>query len=137
MNTTPEFDPYDPDCPSRKLLDRIGDRWTVLIIGALAAGPARHGELANNVAGISPKMLSQTLKALERDGLITRHAYAETPPRVVYQLSDAGAGLQPVLLSLEQWARQHMPDVLESRERFDGASEQNHPTTPRTTGVPA
>lgn len=121
MNEDLGFDPYDPNCPSRQLVDRIGDRWTILVIGVLSAGPARYGELAEQVAGISPKMLSQTLKALERDGLITRHAYAEVPPRVVYELTPAGRSLRPVLLELERWARTHIASVLEARARHDGA----------------
>lgn len=115
------FDPYDPNCPSRQLVDRIGDRWTILVIGVLSSGPARHGDLARQVAGISPKMLSQTLKALERDGLITRTVFAEIPPRVVYELTERGASLGPLLLAVEHWARAHMADVLASRRAFDGA----------------
>lgn len=113
------FDPYDPNCPSRQVLDQIGDRWTILIIGALAEGPARYGELADRVSGISPRMLSKTLKALERDGLIVRRAYAEVPPRVTYELSASGAQLRPVLTSLDSWVRTHMPEVLQARSRFD------------------
>lgn len=119
MNDEQAFDPYNPNCPSRQLVDRIGDRWTVLIIGALASGPARYGELAESVAGISPRMLSQTLKALERDGLVAREAFAEIPPRVVYSLTPSGESLRPVLLAVETWARQHMPGVLAAREAFD------------------
>lgn len=121
MNEDLGFDPYDPNCPSRQLVDRIGDRWTILVIGVLSAGPARYNELAEQVAGISPKMLSQTLKALERDGFLTRHAYAEVPPRVVYTLTASGASLRPVLLAVELWARAHMSQVLQAREQFDGA----------------
>lgn len=114
-----EFDPYDPGCPSRQLVDRIGDRWTVLLIGALSVGPARYGELAESVAGISPRMLSQTLKALERDGLVAREAFAEIPPRVVYSLTPSGESLRPVLLAVENWAREHAQTVLDSREAHD------------------
>lgn len=116
------FDPYDPNCPSRQLVDRIGDRWTILVIGALSEGPARYTDLSTRVGGISPRMLSQTLKALERDGLIERQAFAEVPPRVVYSLTSAGSSLGPVLLSVEEWARQHMPDVLAARELFDASA---------------
>ncbi len=118
-----EWDPYDPNCPSRQLVDRIGDRWTILVIGVLADGSARYRDLADRVAGISPKMLSQTLKALERDGLVLRQAYAEVPPRVVYELTEAGQTLRPVLLELERWARKHMPGVLEARERYDASAQ--------------
>lgn len=119
MSEDLEFDPYDPGCPSRQLVDRIGDRWTVLLIGALSVGPARYGELAESVAGISPRMLSQTLKALERDGLVAREAFAEIPPRVVYSLTPSGESLRPVLLAVENWAREHAQTVLDSREAHD------------------
>ncbi len=122
MSEVQGFDPYNPDCPSRQMVDRIGDRWTILVIGALSAGPARHGEIAGQVAGISPRMLSQTLKALERDGLILRHAYPEVPPRVEYELTKQGRTLRPLLLALEDWAREHMPEVLASREHYDAAA---------------
>ena len=74
-----EWDPYRGDCPSRMLLDRIGDRWTVLVVGVLSDGPHRFSELGRRVVGISQKMLTQTLRSLERDGLITRTVYAEVP----------------------------------------------------------
>src|SRR6187551_1762525 len=88
------WDPYRLDCPSRRLLDRIGDRWTVLIMGALDAGPQRFSALAGRVGGISQKMLTQTLRSLERDGFVTRTAYAEIPPRVEYALTALGRSLQ-------------------------------------------
>lgn len=119
MNDDLGFDPYDPNCPSRQLVDRIGDRWTILVIGVLSQGPARYGELAEQVRGISPKMLSQTLKALERDGLLTRHAFPEIPPRVTYELTAAGSTLRPVLLAVEHWAREHMEAVLAARTTYD------------------
>ena len=119
MNDDLGFDPYDPGCPSRQLVDRIGDRWTVLVIGALSPGPARYSELAERVRGISPKMLSKTLRSLERDGLITRQAFAEIPPRVIYELTAAGSSLRPVLLAVEHWAREHMGTVLAARTSYD------------------
>ncbi|GAA2027622.1 winged helix-turn-helix transcriptional regulator [Pseudokineococcus marinus] len=123
----PTFDPYHPDCPSRQMVDRIGDKWTVLVVGVLSEGPARYRDLSGRVAGISPKMLSQTLKGLERDGLITRRAYAEVPPRVEYELTPAGASLRPVLLDLERWAREHMPEVLRARAAHDaGQGSPDH-----------
>ena len=78
------FDPYARDCPTRALLDRIGDRWTVLVVGSLADGPLRFSQLARRVDGVSQKMLTQTLRALEADGLVTRTQYPEIPPRVEY-----------------------------------------------------
>ena len=111
MTVTP-WDPYRPDCPSRRLLDRIGDRWTVLIIGALDSGPRRFGALAARVGGISQKMLTQTLRSLERDGFVTRTVYPEIPPRVEYELTPLGRSLQVPLHALEQWAVAHMSEVV-------------------------
>ncbi len=114
-------DPYRRHCPSRQLLDRIGDRWTVLVIGALTGGPLRFSALAARVEGVSQKMLTQTLRALERDGLVTRTVYAQIPPRVEYELTEAGHTLQEPLRALEDWAVTHMPDVLAARDRYDAA----------------
>ena len=81
---------YAKDCPSRQLLDRIGDAWSVLIVASLADGAMRYTELAHRISGISPKMLTQTLRALERDGLVTRTVYPVVPPRVDYALTPLG-----------------------------------------------
>ena len=111
--------PYDAGCPTRHILDRIGDRWTVLIIGALGAGTLRFNELRRRVEGISQKMLTQTLRSLERDGLITRTVYAEVPPRVEYRLTEAGHTLQEPLRALQTWATEHMDAVVDSRRAYD------------------
>ena len=68
----PEWDPYDRNCPTRRMLDRVGDRWTVLVVGALSNGPLRYSELRKRIDGVSQKMLTQTLRSLERDGLVLR-----------------------------------------------------------------
>lgn len=115
----PGWNPYDRNCPTRQLLDRIGDRWTVLVIGTLAAGPLRFSEIARQVDGVSQKMLTQTLRALERDGLVTRTVYPEIPPRVEYELTDTGRTLREPLHALEEWAKTHMPTILVARERAD------------------
>lgn len=118
MTTTPQaFDPYVQGCPSRALLDRIGERWTVLVIGILADGPHRFSQLRRRVDGVSQKMLTQTLRGLEADGLVTRTVFAEVPPRVEYELTDLGHSLRVPLLALEDWAREHMDEVLDSRRR--------------------
>jgi DNA-binding HxlR family transcriptional regulator len=114
-----EYSPYVAGCPSRQLLDRIGDRWTVLTIGVLGDGPARYSALANRVQGVSQKMLTQTLRALERDGLVTRTVFPEIPPHVEYELTDLGRTLRHVLTQLEGWATTHMPEVDAARERYD------------------
>ncbi|WFR65889.1 helix-turn-helix domain-containing protein [Curtobacterium flaccumfaciens] len=114
-----EYSPYAAECPSRQLLDRIGDRWSVLTIGALADGPARYSAIATRVQGVSQKMLTQTLRALERDGLVTRTVFPEIPPHVEYELTDRGRSLREVLKPLEDWATGHMDDVAVSREEYD------------------
>ncbi|MGH3168616.1 MAG: winged helix-turn-helix transcriptional regulator [Trebonia sp.] len=89
--------PYRADCPTRQILDRIGDRWTVLIVGVLWDGPARFSELRRRVEGVSQKMLTQTLRGLERDGLVRRTVYPEVPVRVEYALTEAGRTLREPL----------------------------------------
>lgn len=121
MTDQPMWDPYDRNCPTRKLLDRIGDRWTVLVVGALADGPLRYGEIARRVDGVSQKMLTQTLRNLEQDGLVTRTVHPVIPPRVDYELTDVGRSLQAPLRALEEWAKAHMADVLDSRNAYDHA----------------
>jgi len=117
-----EWDPYSRDCPTRAMLDRIGDRWTVLVIGALSSGPLRFGQLASRIDGVSQKMLTQTLRGLERDGLVTRTVFPQIPPRVEYELTETGHTLQEPLRALERWAAAHMADVLESRDAYDAAA---------------
>lgn len=111
-----DFDPYARGCPSRQLLDRIGDRWTVLVIGTLEDGPQRFSQLSRRVDGISQKMLTQTLRALEADGLVLRTAYPEIPPRVEYELTALGRSLLEPLHALVTWAREHMGEVETFRE---------------------
>lgn len=115
MTTPQDYDPYVQGCPSRALLDRIGDRWTVLVIGILADGPQRFSQLRRRVDGVSQKMLTQTLRGLEADGLVTRTVFAEVPPRVEYELTALGHSLRVPLLALEDWAREHMDEVLGSQ----------------------
>ncbi|AXB48030.1 winged helix-turn-helix transcriptional regulator [Amycolatopsis albispora] len=115
-------DPYDRDCPTRQLLDRIGDQWTVLIVGTLGDGPLRFTEIGKRVAGISQKMLTQTLRALVRDGILERRMYPEIPPRVEYELTDLGRDLAEPLGVLTEWATQHMDRVARAREEYDRAA---------------
>lgn len=116
------YDPYNRNCPTRKLLDRIGDRWTVLIVGALGEGPQRFGEIARRVDGVSQKMLTQTLRGLERDGLVRRTVFAEMPPRVEYALTPVGKTLREPLRALEDWAREYMADIEGARDVYDDAA---------------
>ena len=111
--------PFDKSCPTRQLLDRIGDQWTVLIVLTLAEGPMRFTEIGKRVDGISQKMLTQTLRSLVRDGMLKRTAYAVIPPRVDYELTDLGRELVAPLSMLEKWATTHMGQVQEARDVFD------------------
>lgn len=120
-----EYSPYAADCPSRQLLDRIGDRWSVLTIGALADGPQRYSVIGTRVQGVSQKMLTQTLRALERDGLVTRTVFPEIPPHVEYELTDAGRSLRTVLEPLEHWATSHMANVAVARDEYDTARSES------------
>jgi len=112
-------DGYDPQCPTRVLLDRVGDKWTVLVIGALADGPLRFTQLRDRVGGVSGKVLTATLRALARDGLVVRTAYPQIPPRVEYSLTDLGRSLQTPLDVLRVWAEQHIAQVVAHRDDFD------------------
>jgi DNA-binding HxlR family transcriptional regulator len=99
----------------REVLDRIGDKWTVLIISTLGGGPLRYSELQASIPGISQRMLTQTLKNLERDGLITRTAYAEVPPRVEYELTDLGRSLLDAVTAMVGWAAAHHSEIASNR----------------------
>ncbi|MQY19775.1 winged helix-turn-helix transcriptional regulator [Nocardia macrotermitis] len=99
----------------REVLDRIGDKWTVLIISTLSTGPLRYSDLQASVPGISQRMLTQTLKHLERDGLLTRTAYPEVPPRVVYELTDLGRSLLDAVMAMAGWAAAHHREVAANR----------------------
>ncbi len=111
--------PFVAGCPTREILDRIGDRWTVLVVESLADGPLRFSELSRAIEGISQKMLTQTLRGLERDGLVTRTVHAEVPPRVHYELTDLARTLAALLAALDEWSRAHIGDVLAARARYD------------------
>src|SRR5215218_9147198 len=111
---------FDPDCPTRVVLDRIGDKWTVLVIGALVDGPLRFSALRARIGGVAPKVLTQTLRAMERDGLLTRTVHAQVPPRVDYELTPLGASLTAPIATLTDWAETHLGRILASRESYDG-----------------
>ena len=112
-------DPFDPRCPSRRVIDRIGDRWSVLVILALQDGTKRYGDLARTIGGVSQKMLTQTLRGLERDGIVTRTVYAEVPPKVEYDLTELGQTLLGPVQALTDWATTHMGEVGKARAVYD------------------
>jgi DNA-binding HxlR family transcriptional regulator len=128
-----EFDAFLAGCPSRQLLDRVSDKWVALILAALGSdgphppgadcvgGPRsmRYSELSRRLAGVSQKMLTQTLRSLERDGLITRTVTPTVPVTVTYGLTDLGLSLYDVMYSLKEWAEAHLGEVLTRREEYD------------------
>jgi DNA-binding HxlR family transcriptional regulator len=114
-------DPYHAGCATRRILDRIGDRWTVLVVSVLGDGDARFSELRRRIEGVSQKMLTQTLRGLERDGLVRRTVYPEVPVRVEYALTDAGRTLLEPLRALQKWAIEHLSDVSASQDAYDRA----------------
>ena len=114
-----DYDAFLEQCPTRELLSRLTDKWVALVIPALVNGPQRHGELAQRIAGVSQKMLTQTLRTLERDGLVTRTVTASMPVRVDYALTPLGHELFPVMVAIKDWAESHMDRVFEARTQFD------------------
>lgn len=106
------------------ILDRIGDKWTVMVVGILSAGPMRFNALQRTVAGVSHRMLTLTLRGLERDGLVTRTAFATVPPRVDYELTELGHSLKPQLELLAAWARQNQATIERARVTFDQRSSR-------------
>jgi DNA-binding HxlR family transcriptional regulator len=118
-----EYDSFLAQCPSRQLLDRISDKWVALILAALGSdGPQRYSELSRRLAGVSQKMLTQTLRSLERDGLITRTVTPTVPVTVTYELTDLGLSLQQLMWDVKIWAESHMDEVLVNRKEYDNRS---------------
>lgn len=115
------YDAYLAECPARQLLDRISNKWVSLIINALSDGPQRYTDLARTLVSVSQKMLTQSLRALERDGLLTRTVTPTMPVRVDYALTPLGESLVPVMRTIKAWAERNMDEVLEARSEYDGA----------------
>ncbi|MFF0452745.1 winged helix-turn-helix transcriptional regulator [Nocardia africana] len=114
-----EYDAYLAQCPARQLLDRIADKWVSLAVNALADGPQRYSDLQRRLASVSQKMLTQTLRNLERDGLISRTVTPTVPVRVDYELTPLGHSLLPVMRAVKDWAEQNMDQVHAARERYE------------------
>ena len=141
-----EYDSFLAGCPSRQLLGRISDKWVALVLAALGSdGPRprqdalgeprsmRYSELSRRLAGVSQKMLTQTLRSLERDGLLTRTVTPTVPVTVTYELTDLGLSLQEVMRGIKGWAEAHMDEVLANREQHD----THDPSTTTTSAVVA
>ena len=114
-----QYDAFLAACPSRQVLARISDKWVTLILVALAGGPRRYSDLGRIIAGVSQKMLTQTLRTLERDGLVSRTVTAGVPARVDYQLTPLGEGLMPAVNAVKTWAEEHIGEIEASRAAYD------------------
>lgn len=119
MSQHPDWNVLTSTCPSRTSLARIANKWTAMIVIALGDRRLRFRDLRETVEGISGKVLTDTLRDLERDGLIERHVFAEVPPRVEYRLTDLGQTLHQPLLALGAWAEAHIAEVLDARSDYD------------------
>jgi|ERR1700679_4175018 DNA-binding HxlR family transcriptional regulator len=117
--------PPDSCLAIREVLNRVGDKWSVLIVGLLADGSKRFSELRRTIEGISQRMLTLTLKGLERDGLVTRTVYPTIPPRVEYQLTKLGRTLRKPIQALAKWAQENREEIQKARNRYDAGHSAN------------
>jgi DNA-binding HxlR family transcriptional regulator len=107
-------------CPSRQVLSTISDKWVCLVVNALSEGPLRYSELSTRIAGVSQKMLTQTLRLLARDGLVTRTVTPSVPVRVDYELTPLGESLVPVIRAIKAWAESHIDEIHTARSAYGG-----------------
>jgi DNA-binding HxlR family transcriptional regulator len=113
------YDAFLAACPARQLHDRISDKWVSLIMNALAGGERRYSDLSRTIVGVSQKMLTQTLRNLERDGLVSRTVIPQRPVRVSYALTPLGTSLLPVVGEIKKWAESHIEEVHAARDAYD------------------
>ncbi len=113
----------DQNCESRRTLDRVADKWSALVVYALVRGPRRHGQLKREIDGVSQKMLTQTLRSMERDGLVVRRVIDRVPPHVEYGLTVLGQTLTEPLVAICRWSMDHLPDVQRARTAYDSSAE--------------
>lgn len=106
---------FDRECPSRLVMSRLGDKWTMLIVIALSSGVHRFSELRDRIGEVTPKVLTQSLRSLERDGIVERTVYAVVPPKVEYQLTDLGRSLLEPIAAVKAWAESNYGAVLDAR----------------------
>lgn len=125
MNASLRWDAYAAECPTRMVLDRIADKWTVLVLGLLSEHPWRFNALLRKIEGLSQKVLSQTLKRLERDGLVSRTAFATVPVTVEYAITPLGRTLAHSLGALIDWSERNIESVQAAQRAFD--ARQPHP----------
>jgi len=113
------YNAYLAECPARQVLDAISDKWVTLVLSALADGPQRYSDLSRRIAGVSQKMLTQTLRQLERDGLLTRTITPAVPVRVDYQLTPLGKTILPVVAAIKHWSEAHIDEIHAARTSYD------------------
>ncbi|MFD8386355.1 winged helix-turn-helix transcriptional regulator [Streptomyces sp. NPDC059679] len=111
-------DAYLAACPSRQILDVLANKWTMLVMGALSGGPMRFGELRRRLDGITQKMLTQTLRTLERDGLVTRTVYPTIPPKVEYSATELGESVTALMHAIRAWSEENINAVLDARDAY-------------------
>jgi DNA-binding HxlR family transcriptional regulator len=116
------YNAYLAACPSRQVLDALSDKWVTLVLSALSEGPQRYSALARTIAGVSQKMLTQTLRMLERDGLVTRTITPSVPVRVDYELTPLGRSLLPVVNAIKAWSETHIDEIETARAVYDAAA---------------
>ena len=119
-------DVFAADCPTRQLLDRVADKWSTLSLIVLGEGPIRFNGLKRRIDGVSQKMLSQTLKSLERDGLVSRTVVATVPVTVTYAVTPLGRGLMASMQAMIDWAETRMPEVAQAQAVYDARSLDAH-----------
>lgn len=119
-----EYDAFIKGCPTNQLLDRLSDKWVSLVVAALSGGPMRYSDLGRKIAGVSPKMLTQTLRTLERDGILTRSVTPSVPVRVDYELTPLGRSLAVLLTAVKDWAEANIDQVHTARERYDSENQE-------------
>jgi DNA-binding HxlR family transcriptional regulator len=124
VTVPPPYAHLKSDCRgAASILARVGDKWSVFVIMMLGAGPRRFNEIKRMIGGISQRMLTLTLRGLERDGLITRTVFPTIPPRVDYELTELGRGLSKPVEALGKWAMEHQAEIESARARFDQRNE--------------
>jgi DNA-binding HxlR family transcriptional regulator len=123
-------DAYLAACPSRQILDVLANKWTMLVMGALSGGPMRFGELRRRLDGITQKMLTQTLRTLERHGLVVRTVYPTIPPKVEYAATGLGEGVTALMHAIRAWSEENINAVLDARDAYDArAAQEVQPVT--------
>jgi DNA-binding HxlR family transcriptional regulator len=125
VTVPPPYGHLESDCRgAASVLARVGDKWSVFVIMMLGDGPKRFNEIKRMIGGISQRMLTLTLRGLERDGLVTRTVFPTIPPRVDYELTELGRGLSAPVKALGQWAIEHQPEIQRARTKFDARNSE-------------